>query len=65
MNGAVVGTGSLVAAGAVVLEGQQIPAGSLVAGVPAKVRRALTADEQQDILRNAENYRTRIVDYRR
>ena len=65
MNGAVVGAGSLVAAGAVVLEGQQIPAGSLVAGVPAKVRRALTADEQQDILRNAENYRTRIVDYRR
>jgi carbonic anhydrase/acetyltransferase-like protein (isoleucine patch superfamily) len=65
MNGAVVGTGSLVAAGAVVLEGQQIPAGSLVAGVPAKVRRPLTEDERADIVRNAENYRTRIVDYRR
>jgi carbonic anhydrase/acetyltransferase-like protein (isoleucine patch superfamily) len=65
MNGAVVGAGSLVAAGAVVLEGQQIPAGSLVAGVPAKVRRPLTEDERADIVRNAENYRTRIVDYRR
>lgn len=65
MNGAVVGAGSLVAAGALVLEGQQIPAGSLVAGVPAKVRRELTADEQKDILRNAENYRARIADYGR
>jgi carbonic anhydrase/acetyltransferase-like protein (isoleucine patch superfamily) len=64
MNDAVVGAGSLVAAGALVLEGQHIPAGSLVAGVPAKVRRPLTADEQRDILRNAENYRARIADYR-
>ena len=64
MNGAVVGAGSLVAAGALVLEGEQIPAGSLVAGVPAKVRRALTPDEQRDILKNAENYRARIADYR-
>jgi carbonic anhydrase/acetyltransferase-like protein (isoleucine patch superfamily) len=65
MNGAVVGAGSFVAAGALVLEGQQIPAGSLVAGVPAKVRRELTADEQKDILRNAESYRARIADYGR
>jgi carbonic anhydrase/acetyltransferase-like protein (isoleucine patch superfamily) len=65
MNGALVGAGSLVAAGALVLEGQQIPAGSLVAGVPAKVRRELTADEQKDILRNAESYRARIADYGR
>jgi carbonic anhydrase/acetyltransferase-like protein (isoleucine patch superfamily) len=43
----------------------QIPAGSLVAGVPAKVRRELTADEQKDILRNAESYRARIADYGR
>ena len=64
MNGAVVGAGSLVAAGAIVLEGQQIPAGSLVSGVPAKVRRALTPDEQADIRRNAESYRARIALYR-
>ena len=57
LTGAVIGEGCLVAGGAVVLEGTVIPAGSLVAGVPAKVRRELTADERQNILRNAEVYR--------
>lgn len=56
LNGAVVGAGSLVAAGAVVLEGTVIPPGSLVAGVPAKVRRDLTADEQQKVTSNAQTY---------
>ncbi|MDN3494462.1 gamma carbonic anhydrase family protein [Planococcus sp. APC 4015] len=57
LSGAVIGAGSLVAAGAVVLEGTVVPPGSLVAGVPAKVRRELTADERAGILRNAEIYR--------
>ncbi|MDO5617572.1 gamma carbonic anhydrase family protein [Kocuria sp.] len=56
LNGAVIGAGSLVAAGAVVLEGTVIPPGSLVAGVPAKVRRELTAQEQQQITVNAQTY---------
>ena len=56
MNGAVVGAGSLVAAGAVVLEGTLIPPRSLVAGVPAKVRRELTDEEYDGVLRNAANY---------
>ena len=56
MNGAVIGTGSLVAAGALVLEGTVVPPRSLVAGVPAKVRRELTDDEIAGIRRNAENY---------
>jgi carbonic anhydrase/acetyltransferase-like protein (isoleucine patch superfamily) len=57
LSGAVIGEGCLVAGGAVVLEGSVIPAGSLVAGVPAKVRRDLTPEERQNILRNAEVYR--------
>jgi carbonic anhydrase/acetyltransferase-like protein (isoleucine patch superfamily) len=56
LSGAVIGAGSLVAAGAVVLEGTEVPPGSLVAGVPAKVRRALTDDERDRLLRNAETY---------
>lgn len=40
LNGAVVGRGSIVAAGAVVTEGFQVPPGSLVAGVPAAVKRS-------------------------
>src|SRR5699024_4767085 len=39
LNGAVVGAGSPAAAGAVGTEGTQMPAGSLAAGVPAKVRK--------------------------
>lgn len=56
MNGAVIGTGSLVAAGAVVLEGTLVPPRSLVAGVPAKVRRELSDDEFQSVKRNAAHY---------
>jgi carbonic anhydrase/acetyltransferase-like protein (isoleucine patch superfamily) len=63
MNGAVIGRGSLVAAGALVLEGTVVPPNSLVAGVPAKVRRETTADERADIIENAVHYRERIANY--
>ncbi|MEY2847519.1 MAG: hypothetical protein RI885_184 [Actinomycetota bacterium] len=56
LNGAVVGTGSLVAAGSVVLEGTVIPPRSLVAGVPAKVRRGVTDEEFEHIRANATHY---------
>ncbi|MHC2998968.1 gamma carbonic anhydrase family protein [Microbacterium sp. HJ5] len=60
LSGAEIGDGCLVAAGAVVLEGTVVPPGSLVAGVPAKVRRELTADERESILRNAQTYRAHL-----
>lgn len=64
LNRAVIGAGSLVAAGAVVLEGSIIPPpGSLVAGVPAKVRRPLTAEEQEGIRHNAERYANIVHKY--
>lgn len=56
LNGAVIGTGSLVAAQALVPQGMQIPPGSLVAGVPAKVRRQLTEEEQQGVTLNGTHY---------
>ena len=56
LNRAVIGEGSVVAAGAVVLEGTVVPPRSLVAGVPAKVRRELTDDEVDGIRRNAQTY---------
>ena len=56
LNHAVIGAGSLVAAGSVVLEGTVVPPNSLVAGVPAKVRRELTEDEHAKLLWNAEHY---------
>jgi carbonic anhydrase/acetyltransferase-like protein (isoleucine patch superfamily) len=39
-----------------VLEGAEIPPGSLVAGLPGKVRRELIDEERAAILRNAQNY---------
>ena len=45
LNGAVIGEGSVVAAGALVLEGAVVPPNSLVAGVPAKVKKTLTPEE--------------------
>ena len=56
LNGAVVGANCLIAAGAVVLEGTVIPDGSLVAGVPGKVRRELSEDEREGIRANARHY---------
>jgi carbonic anhydrase/acetyltransferase-like protein (isoleucine patch superfamily) len=56
LNRAVIGTGSLVAAGAVVLEDSIIPPRSLVAGVPAKVRRELSDDEVEHVRQNAATY---------
>ncbi len=37
MDGAVIGAGSIVAGGAMVTEGVEVPPGSILAGVPAKV----------------------------
>ena len=56
LSGAVIGEGCLIAGGAVVLGGTEVPDGSLVAGVPAKVRRALTDEEREGLIRNAEIY---------
>ncbi|HTL41362.1 MAG TPA: gamma carbonic anhydrase family protein [Pseudolysinimonas sp.] len=63
LNRAVIGAQSLVAAGAVVLEDTVIPPRSLVAGVPAKVRRELTDDEVAALARNADEYAARAIRY--
>jgi carbonic anhydrase/acetyltransferase-like protein (isoleucine patch superfamily) len=56
LNGARIGTGSLVAAAALVPQGMQVPPNSLVAGVPARVRRKLTEDDRAAVRLNAEHY---------
>ncbi|MFI9151282.1 gamma carbonic anhydrase family protein [Streptomyces sp. NPDC053367] len=56
LNGAVIGAGSLVAAQALVPQGTVVPPGSLVAGVPAKVRRALSEEERQGLTLNGVMY---------
>lgn len=56
LSGATVGSGSLIAAGATVLEGQDVPDGVLAAGLPAKVRRELSREEQDGLVTHAGHY---------
>ena len=53
-----IGPGSLIAAGAIVLEDQEIPARCLAAGVPAKVRRELTEEQSRGFIAHAARYVT-------
>jgi carbonic anhydrase/acetyltransferase-like protein (isoleucine patch superfamily) len=56
LGGSVIGEEALIAAGAVVREGFEVPAGTLVAGVPAKVIRALSPEERKLFRASAEGY---------
>ena len=53
---AVIGERSLVAAGAVVLERTEVPPHSLVAGVPARVRKELEGSAARWVERGGEHY---------
>ena len=61
LNGAVIGSDCIVAAGALVTEGTTIPPRSMVMGSPAKVKRPLRDEEVAMIQEFADNY----VRYRR
>ncbi len=63
LNGVRVGTGSIVAAGALVPEGTVIPPGSMVMGMPAKVTRPLTPEEDASIQWYANNYVRHRLDF--
>lgn len=56
LNHVHVGTGSVIAAGAVVTEGLRIPPGSLVMGVPAKVVRPVDDALRARIRSTVEHY---------
>ena len=64
MNGAIIGDEVLIAAGAVVTEGTVVPPRSLVAGVPAKVRRGLT-DAEVEQVRSAAGVYERLKELHR
>jgi carbonic anhydrase/acetyltransferase-like protein (isoleucine patch superfamily) len=56
LNGVHVGTGTIVAAGAVCREGMRIPPNSLVVGVPGRVIRETTDDERARIESTVDAY---------
>ncbi len=56
LNGAVVAEDCIVAAGALVPEGKEMPAGSLVMGVPGKVVRPVREEERARSLDGVQHY---------
>ena len=55
-RGATIGEGSLVAAGAVIKQGQIIPPATLVAGNPGTIKRETTSQERQSFKEWAFHY---------
>lgn len=56
LDGAIIGDQSIIGAGALVTQQMQIPPGSLVLGAPAKIARALSAEERAALRGWAEKY---------
>lgn len=56
LDNARIGDYSLIAAGSLVLENYEVPPGTLVAGVPAQIKRSLTEEEKKKITQSAQNY---------
>ena len=64
MDGAVVETGAWIAAGAVVTPGKRVRSGELWAGTPARLMRAVTAEEAHYIETLPERYAELADEYR-
>lgn len=65
LEGVVIEEECLIGAGALVSPGKTVPRGSLVIGVPARVKRVLEAGEIDHIKRNAEDYLKLAASHRR
>ncbi len=64
LDGARIGRHCLIAAGALVAPGVQVPDGVVMMGVPAKPVREVTAEEIARIERTSAIYRERALEYR-
>lgn len=56
LNGAKVGNDCIIGANCLVPEGMDIPDGSLVVGIPARIIKSLNDDQKQKIIENAQSY---------
>lgn len=64
LDGVEVGDDTLIAAGSLLVPGTKVPAGSLVMGAPASVKRSLSAEERRHLLQGAQNYLGYVKRYR-
>ena len=63
MNGVTIGDNCVIGAGALIPEGKEIPANSLVVGMPGKVVRRLRADEADKLTAGAREYAEKFPRY--
>ena len=64
LNGAIIGENCLIGAGALIPEGKEIPAGSLVMGVPGKVIKELDPSSIQGIENSALWYQKNMLRFK-
>lgn len=64
LNGARIGRNCLIGAGALIAEGKSIPDGSLVMGMPGKVVRQLSDEDQARLAESARKYQDNMRRYR-
>jgi gamma-carbonic anhydrase len=65
LNGARIGKGAVVAAGSLVPEMMEVPAATLVMGVPAKPRRAVSPEEHERFAEGVKHYVEKAQIYKR
>ena len=58
------GAAAMLAAGAVLTEGSEVPAGHLAAGVPARVKKPLKGSSDEWVASSAHHYQQRSIRYR-
>ena len=56
LNGAKIGRNCIIGSKALVTEGMEVPDGSMVLGIPGKIKKTLTEEEQNVVPLGAEHY---------
>lgn len=64
LDGAEIGEGAFLGAGSLLTQGKKIPPGMLAMGRPAKVVRALTEEDKQDMARIQQEYADKAKVYK-
>ena len=65
LNGAKIGKNCIIGSKALVTEGMEVPDGSMVLGIPGKIKKTLTHEEQSVVPLGAEHYINNYKKYKR
>ena len=65
LNGAKIGKNCIIGSKALVTEGMEVPDGSMVLGIPGKIKKTLTEEEQSIVPLGAEHYINNYKKYKK